>query len=101
MKEEGFVYDLELEFALIWASPLGIACCHLAAARDRGMAGLQKPSREGSCRGERHETERAVELRRLPLLPQFRSATRAATQQPEHAGQSVLKPAASLPSQAL
>ena len=105
MQEEGFVYELELEFALIWASPPGIACCHLAATRVMGTARPQPETEPGSSRGERYEAEQAVELwLYLPLLPWLRAATRAATQtslQPAHRSRSALVPAVSFSTQAL
>lgn len=56
MKEEGSVYDLELEFALIWASPQGVACCHLDSTEVMGMARLQ-PETEAEVKGIRQREQ--------------------------------------------
>lgn len=56
MKEEGFVYDWELEFALIWASHQALPAATLLLLLS-GDGQAQPETKPGSSRGESLEAE--------------------------------------------
>lgn len=56
MKEEGFVYDRELEFALIWASHQALPAATLLLLLS-GDGQAQPETEPGSSRGESLEAE--------------------------------------------